>query len=335
MKAALENLFEGGSLSPAEAEAVLGQILTGDVPPETTGAFLGALRMRGERPGEIVGFARALRRHMQRIPVAGMALDTCGTGGDGGLTFNVSTAVGLVVASLGVPVVKHGNRAVSSACGSADVLEALQIPLLETSEQVLAALAATRFGFCFAPAFHPVLRRVGPLRRNLGIRTVFNLLGPLCNPAEVSHQLMGVYDARLTPVLAEALRDLGVSEALVVASEDGLDEISLAAPTRVSRLSRGSITERMITPEDAGLKRASLEGLRGGSAQQNAALMQALFAGEPGPARELVCLNAAAALWISERAGDLREGAVLAAEALDDGRAAALLARLRNAGGQP
>lgn len=329
MKAVLEQIFAGGTLSPAQAQEVLGRILAGEVPAEVTGALLGALRLRGEDAGEIAGFARALRGHMRRIPVDGMALDTCGTGGDGGVTFNVSTAVGLLLASLGVPVVKHGNRAVSSACGSADVLEALGIPLQETADGVLTALAATNFGFCYAQAFHPVLKTVGPIRRNLGVRTVFNLLGPLCNPAEVSHQLLGVYDARLTPVLAEVLLQLGVDEAMVVSSHDGLDELSLAAETQVSHVKAGSIRTYTLTPEDAGLIRQPLDTLRGGSAAENADLLTALFRGEKGAARDLVLYNAAAALSLTGRATDLREGVALAAEALDAGRVLHTLEQLR------
>lgn len=330
MKQILESLLAGQPLASQAAEAVLDRILNGEVPPEVTGALLAALRMRGETPAEIVGFARALRARMQRVDTGlPLTLDTCGTGGDGGVTFNVSTAVGLVLASLGVPVAKHGNRAVSSQSGSADVLEALGIPLQHSPEGVQHALQATGFGFCFAPSFHPVLKEVATLRRSLGVRTVFNLLGPLCNPAEVSHQLLGVYDRKLTPVLAEVLRELGTSAALVVASEDGLDELSLAAPTQVSQLKDGVITTYLLTPEEAGLPRQSLAQLEGGSAAENAALLERLFAGERGPARDLVTYNAAAALWITGSAENLTAGVALAGEALDQGRVATTVAELR------
>lgn len=329
MKAVLEQIFAGGTLSALQAQEVLGRILAGEVAPEVTGALLGALRLRGENPVEIAGFARALRAHMQRVPVDGLTLDTCGTGGDGGVTFNVSTAVGLVLASLGVQVVKHGNRAVSSACGSADVLEALGLPLQQTADEVTAALQATGFGFCFAPAFHPVLRTVGPIRKNLGVRTVFNLLGPLCNPAEVTHQLLGVYDPRLTPVLAEVLHQLGVQEAMVVSSLEGLDELSLAGPTQVSHLREGKIQTYLLSPEDAGLPCQSHQGLQGGLASENAAILMAIFSGQPGPARDLVCYNAAAALMMTGLAADLKAGVALAGEALDQGRVLKTLTQLQ------
>ncbi|PIQ25830.1 anthranilate phosphoribosyltransferase [bacterium (Candidatus Blackallbacteria) CG17_big_fil_post_rev_8_21_14_2_50_48_46] len=330
MKTVLETLFAGAPLGVNEAEAVLDRILNGEVPAEVTGALLAALRMRGETPAEITGFARALRARMQRVEThEELTLDTCGTGGDGGLTFNVSTAVSLLLASLDVPVVKHGNRAVSSRSGSADVLEALGIPLQNSAEGVRQALETSHFGFCFAPAFHPILKELAPLRRNLGVRTIFNLLGPLCNPAEVSHQLLGVYDRKLTPVLAEVLRQLGTREALVVASYDGLDELSLAAPTQVSHLKAGQITHFELSPEEAGLKRQPLTDLEGGSAQENALILERIFQGQKGAARDLVCYNAAAALWITGKAPTLREGVHLAAEALDQGKVLKTLELLR------
>lgn len=330
MKQVLEQIFAGQTLNAIQAEDVLGQILSGEIPPEVTGAFLGALRLRGEDATEIAGFARALRRHMHRVDTPHqITLDTCGTGGDGANTLNVSTAVGLIVASLGIPVVKHGNRAVSSQCGSADVLEALGIPLQQTPEGVIEALDRTQFGFCFAPAFHPVLKSVAPLRRNLGVRTVFNLLGPLCNPAEVSHQLLGVYDPRLTPLMAEVLQQLDVTEALVVSSYDGLDELSLAGPTRVSQLKNGQINTYEIQPEDAGLKRQALTGIGGGTAEVNAQLLLELFEGKRDQARDLVCYNAAAALMVAGAANNLREGFSLANEAIDSGKTLNTLNALR------
>jgi anthranilate phosphoribosyltransferase len=330
MKTVLEQIFAGQTLSAADAENVLVRILSGEVAPEVTGALLAGLRLRGENAIEIAGFARALRRHMQPIKTGHeLTLDTCGTGGDGANTFNVSTAVGLLVASLGIKVVKHGNRAVSSQCGSADVLEALGIPLQQTAEGVLEALKLTHFGFCFAPAFHPVLKSVAPIRKNLGVRTVFNLLGPLCNPAEVSHQLLGVYDIKLTPVMADVLNQLGVKEAMVVSSYDGLDELSLAGPTRVSHLKNGQVKTFDLNPEEAGLERQPLVGISGGSSEQNAALLLEIFKGQPGLARNLVCYNAAAALLVAGVAEDLRQGVALAGEALDSGKVLNLIETLR------
>lgn len=329
MKVILEQLFAQQPLSAPQAEEVLQAIIGGELPPESIGALLGSIQTRGATASELAGFARALRQKMHRVALVGPTLDTCGTGGDGGHTFNVSTAVALLVASLGVRVVKHGNRAVSSQSGSADVLEALGIPLQQSPESVSAAVERDCFGFCFAPAFHPALKEVALLRRNLGVRTVFNLLGPLCNPAEVSHQVLGVYDPKLTQVLAEVLQQLGTTSALVVSSLDGLDELSLSAPTRATQLQHGQITTLLLTPEDAGLATQSMKAVRGGSPAENAAILKALFAGEKGPARDLVLYNAAAALWVYGAAENLQDGARLAAEALDQGKATGLLERLQ------
>lgn len=338
MKAILEHLFAGQILDAQQAQDVLDQILNGQVAPEVTGAILGALRVRGEDPVEIAGFARALRQRMQRITSdLPLTLDTCGTGGDGSGLFNVSTAVALLLASLGVPVAKHGNRAVSSHCGSADVLEALGIPLLNSASSVQASLEQHAFGFCFAPAFHPVLKTLAPLRQSLGVRTVFNLLGPLCNPAEVSHQLLGVYDRKLTPILADVLRQLGVVEAMVVSSHDGLDELSLAAPTQVSHLKAGEIQTYDLRPADAGLEFQTIEGLSGGDARMNAQILIALFNGESPflsskdlpRARNLVAYNAAAALLITGRVETLTSGVELALETLHSGRILNTLAALQ------
>ncbi|MGE3726498.1 MAG: anthranilate phosphoribosyltransferase [Candidatus Sericytochromatia bacterium] len=338
MKNILESLLAGQPLASQAAEAVLDRILNGEVPPEVTGALLVALRMRGETPAEIVGFARALRARMMRIETAlPLTLDTCGTGGDGSGLFNVSTAVALLLAGLGIPVAKHGNRAISSRCGSADVLEALGVPLLNSAQAVQTSLEQHAFGFCFAPAFHPVLKTLAPLRQNLGVRTVFNLLGPLCNPAQVTHQLLGVYDRKLTPILADVLRQLGVVEAMVVCSHDGLDELSLAAPTQVSHLKAGEIQTYDLRPEDAGLCYQTLEGLSGGDAQMNAQILMALFNGESPflsskdlpRARNLVAYNAAAALLISGRVDSLKAGVELALETLQGGQILTTLEKLR------
>jgi len=263
------------------------------------------------------------------VNIPGMSLDTCGTGGDGGNTFNVSTAVALLVASLGVPVVKHGNRAVSSQSGSADVLEALGISLQQSPESVQAAVADHQFGFCFAPAFHPAMKAVAGIRRNLGVRTVFNLLGPLCNPAQVTHQILGVYDPALTELMAQVLNHLGLKSALVVSSLDGLDELSLAGPTQVTELRNKTLRTYQLSPEDAGLRTQSLSGTEGGSPADNALILQKIFQGETGPCRDLVLYNAAAALWIVDRVDNLSAGVDLAVQALDDGRVLDLIERLQ------
>lgn len=325
----LEQVCEGQSLDRDQAQQALDAMIDPDTPAELTGALLGALRARGASIAEIEGFARGLRGHCLSVQIPGMSLDTCGTGGDGGNTFNVSTAVALLVASLGVPVVKHGNRAVSSQSGSADVLEALGISLQQSPETVQQAVAEHQFGFCFAPAFHPAMKAVATIRRNLGVRTVFNLLGPLCNPAQVSHQILGVYDPALTPVLAEVLKNLGVQSALVLSSLDGLDELSLAGPTQVTELRNGNFRTYQMSPEDAGLRTQSLVGTEGGSPAENARILTRIFQAEVGPCRDLVLYNAAAALWIVDRVESLSAGVSLAAEALDNGRVLKLVERLQ------
>ncbi len=326
----LEQICEGQPLDRDQAQQALTAMIDESAPPEVTGALLGAIRTRGASAAEIEGFARGLRAHCLPVSIPGISLDTCGTGGDGGNTFNVSTAVALVVASLGVPVVKHGNRAVSSQSGSADVLEALGIPLQQSPEKVQAAVAEHQFGFCFAPAFHPAMKAVATIRRNLGIRTVFNLLGPLCNPAQVSHQILGVYDPDLTLVLAEVLNNLGVQSALVVSSLDGLDELSLAGPTQVTELRSRKLRTYQVNPEDAGLRTQALTGTEGGSPTENAQILKRIFAGERGPCRDLVLYNTAAALWIVDQVESLSAGVDLAAEALDNGRVLSLIERLQS-----
>ena len=325
----LEQVCEGQFLNRDQAQQALHAMIDPSTAPELTGALLGALRARQASATEIEGFARGLRGHSLQVNIPGMSLDTCGTGGDGGNTFNVSTAVALLVASLGVPVVKHGNRAVSSQSGSADVLEALGISLQQSPESVQAAVADHQFGFCFAPAFHPAMKAVAGIRRNLGVRTVFNLLGPLCNPAQVTHQILGVYDPALTELMAQVLNHLGLKSALVVSSLDGLDELSLAGPTQVTELRNKTLRTYQISPEDAGLCTQSLSGTEGGTPADNALILQKIFQGETGPCRDLVLYNAAAALWIVDRVDNLSAGVDLAVQALDDGRVLDLIERLQ------
>lgn len=329
MKDILKQVIARHSLTQEQAESVMTGILNEQYKPEQIGAFMIALQMKGEHRDEITGFARTLRAHMQSIPVKKAAMDTCGTGGDGANTFNISTAVSFVLASLGVPVVKHGNRAVSGKCGSADVLEVLGLPTLTTVESVMASLEHFDYAFCFAPAFHPALKTVAELRKNLGVRTAFNLLGPLCNPAKTSHQIMGVFDITLTDTMAEVLGELGSEEAMVVASVDGLDEISLAGPTKVSHLKEGQVRTYHITPEDAGLETQSLKGIEGGNAEENARIILDIFEGTTGPARDIVLLNSAAALQIFGKVESLKEGAEMAAKALDEGQVKAHFERLK------
>jgi anthranilate phosphoribosyltransferase len=304
--------------------------MTGDVPPAQAGGLLSALRARGENAGEILGFARALREHAAPFSLQGDGLiDTCGTGGDGLGTFNVSTLAGLVAAACGARVAKHGNRAVSSRCGSADVLEALGVKIDPPPAVVARGIEAAGFGFLFAPGYHPTLRQLAGLRRELGFRSVFNLAGPLANPARVTRQVVGVpAPAYLRPV-AEALLALGVVHALVVHGDDGADEISLTGATHVCEVRPQGLESRVIHPEDAGLAACRPEDLAGGDAKDNAAIAHRLLDGARGPAHDFVVLNAAAALVVAGKTGSLREGAEQARDALLSGRARAVLDTVR------
>ena len=339
--AALFAHLEKRALAACEVRAAFTAILSGAWTPVQIGAFATALRLRGETAEMIGAAAEALREVMTPVD-HGLeeVIDTCGTGGDGAHTINVSTAAAVVVASCGVHVAKHGNRSVSSRCGSADVVEALGIPIdIEPSKQA-AILREARIAFLMAPAHHPALRHAAQARRELGVRTIFNALGPLVNPARVRFQLVGVYDDALRPVMAEALGRLGVKRAWVVRSEDGLDEVSPAAPTRMSVLEDGRVSERTIAPSDLGVEPVGLDALHGGDAQENAAVLVRILDGEAHPARTAVIVNAGAALCIA-RGGDLVASAREAADAITSGRARATLhawreaAQRAKAGGAP
>jgi len=286
------------------------------------------LRMRTETVDELAGFAQALRERALRVSAPAGAIDTCGTGGDGAGTFNISTAAALVAAAAGLPVAKHGNRAVTSATGSADVLEALAIPIDHEPADAAAALARHGFCFMFAPIYHPAMRNAGPVRRELGVPTAFNLLGPLANPAGVRRQVVGVADPARAAQLARVLRTLEVERALVVRG-DGIDELPLDGSGIVFDVSPAGVSEERVDSVRLGLVRAGTEALRGGSAQQNAAIIEAVLAGERGPRRDVVLLNAGAALLAGGRARDLGEGVEVATAAIDSGRARDLVARLR------
>lgn len=330
-KAAFEQIASGEGPGPETVRAAFEAILAGTWTPVQISGFLVALRLRGETAPVIAAAATAMRAVM--VPVAhglGETLDTCGTGGDGLGTLNFSTAAALVAAACGVTVAKHGNRAASSLAGSADVLEVLGIPLDLTAEQQARVLGEAKIAFLFARTHHPAMRHVGLVRSELGIRTLFNVLGPLSNPAGATHQLLGAYDDKLRPLMAESLRALGLVRAWVVRGEDGLDEVSPSAVTRVSELSSGKVIERTVTPEDFGLPRVPLESLRGGDARQNAAVLVSLLRGEPHPARPAVVLNAAAALVVA-RGIPLKEAALAADDALAAGKAFAVLERWKTA----
>jgi anthranilate phosphoribosyltransferase len=323
LKELLARVADGVVLKSDEAAAAMRAMISGEASPALAGAFLTALKMRGETAGEIAGFARAMREHAVRIePRCPRLVDTCGTGGGSVPTFNISTAAAFVVAGAGVSVAKHGNRAMTSLCGSADVLEALGVCIDLSPEQVCACVEQVGIGFMFAQAHHPAMRHVGPVRKELPFRTVFNMLGPLTNPAGAHAQVVGVYEARLVPLLAEALRELGSERALVVHGQDGLDELSTLGPTIGAQLRNGEIHRCEILPQHLGLAPVSVTAIAPGKdAAENAAILRGVLQGEPGPHREIVLLNAAAALWVAGAAAGLTGGLRMAAESIDNGTA--------------
>lgn len=338
---ALSAVAQGRSLTGEQAAGAMREIMAGEVPPALIGALLTALRMKGETPEEIAGFARGMREAAVRIaPRRTPLVDTCGTGGGGVPTFNISTAAAFVVAGAGVAVAKHGNRAMTSHCGSADVLEALGVRIDGTPERVCACVEECGVGFLFAQACHPAMRHAAPVRRELPFRTVFNLLGPLTNPAGARAQVIGVFDLRFTEPLAGALRELGHERAFVVHGLDGLDELSTIGATKVTELREGEVRTFELTPEEVGLPRATAAELApGADAAESAAILERVLAGEAGPRREIVCLNAGAALVVAGAARDLREGIALARESIYSeaaGRALEALRRMTNdAGARP
>ncbi len=320
----IERVETGATLSRADAEAAMEELLAGRARHEEMVRLLAALRARPYAVDELVGFAAAMRRRAEPVFCEGEAppdglVDTCGTGGDGSGTFNISTAAAIVAAAAGAHVAKHGNRSVSSRSGSADVLEALGARIDVPLERSGAAIREIGIGFMFAPAAHRAMRHAMPARRELGGRTVFNLLGPLTNPAGARAQVLGVFAADVVELVARALAELGAERAFVVHGAGGLDEISLAGETRVAEVRGGSVSQYRVTPEEFGVARAPLEALRGGDAAENAALIRRIFAGERGPARDVVVVNAAAALVAAGVASEFREGARIAAETVDSG----------------
>lgn len=330
MREALVEVMAGRPLSAAAMEAAMGEILRGEAPPSVLGAFAVALRMRGETPAEIAAAARVLRRESRALDLSGLGgplLDTCGTGGDGLGTFNISTVSAIVVAACGVRVAKHGNRAVSSQAGSADVLEALGVRLEVDDATLEGCVRDVGIGFLFAPAHHAALRHAAAVRRALGVRTFFNLLGPLANPAGATHQLLGIYDPSRVQAIAEVLAELGTTAAWVVHGEGGLDEIAPCGETRVAELVGGRVRLRTVTPEDFGLEPVPLESLAGGDASTNADIARRILDGEQVPGRTAVLLNAGAALCVAGVAEGPREAAARAAEAIDRGDARRTLER--------
>jgi len=325
--AAVELVAGGGTLPAPLAEAAMEELMDGTAPPTQVAALLAMLRVRGETPEEVAAFARVMRSRAVRVEAPDGAVDLCGTGADGLHTFNISTLASFVVAGAGVPVAKHGNRAVTSRSGSADLVEALGIPLDPGPEAVGRAIREIGFGFMFAPAYHPAMKHAMPIRRELPIRTVFNLLGPLSSPAGVRRQLLGVADPSLVPLMAGALSRLDTERAIVVHGADGSDELSLAGPNHALLVEDGTTRELVIDAVELGLSRAPLAALAGGDAQLNSAIALSVLGGEPGPPRDVVLLNAGAALFASGRAAGLPEGVALAAESIDSGRAAEVVTR--------
>ncbi len=327
----IRKVTEGEDLAAEEAHAAMTEIMEGEASPVQIAGFLTAMRMKGETVEEITEFARVMREHVVKVnPERRPLVDTCGTGGDALKTFNVSTAAAFVAAGAGVAVAKHGNRSVTSKCGSADVLEALGVKVQQTPEEVARCIDEVGFGFMFAPAFHPAMKHAAPVRRELGMRTVFNMLGPLTNPAGAESQVLGVYSPELTEVHAAVLGNLGCRRALVVHGEGGLDELSTLGETRVTETQNGHMTTYTVTPEDVGLTRATPEEVAGGTAEENAAMLTAVLEGESGPHRDIVLLNAAGAILVSGAAPTLAEAVEVAAHSVDSGAAREKLEQLRS-----
>jgi anthranilate phosphoribosyltransferase len=324
---ALGVVASGKTLTRAEAESAMGSVMAGEATPAQLGALLAALHVRGETPDEIAGFAGAMRANALRVVVDDGAIDVVGTGGDRSNSINISTIAALVVAGAGGRVAKHGNRAASSQCGSADVLEALGVKIDLGPDGVAQCVREIGVGFMFAPRFHPAMRHAGPVRREIGIRTVFNVLGPISNPAGVRRYLLGVPSPALGDTMARALAELGVERALVVHGTDGLDEISPSAETRTWEVVGVSVREGTLTPEDLGLRRAPRAEITGGDPAMNASVARAVLDGAAGGARTAVVMNAAAACWVAGLAGSVEDGVGLASRAMDSGAARDVLAR--------
>ncbi len=328
---ALRRWLARDDLSRQETEELFGALMDGELSETMKAAMLVALVMKGEAPSEIAGAAAAMRERVIAIPHnVDRAVDTCGTGGDGKGTFNISTAAALVAAAAGVPVAKHGNRSVSSRSGSADVLDALGVSIDATPEQAGQALESIGIAFLFAPKLHPAMKEVMPVRQELGVRTIFNVLGPLTNPAGARRQVMGVYAEHLVEIIGRVQLELGCEHALVVHGSDGLDEITTTGSTRIAEVRDGEISVYDFEPSDLGIARARPEDLRGGSPEDNAELLSAVLAGEDGPLADITALNAGAALYAGGVASDLAGGLAHAREAIASGAAAHKLEELKN-----
>jgi len=328
LKSIIAKVATGATLSREEAASAFDRMMSGEATPSQLGGLLMALRVRGETVDEITGAVSAVRAKMLKVKAPAGAVDVVGTGGDGSGSVNVSTCASFIVAGTGIPVAKHGNRALSSRSGAADVLSSLGVKIDITPEQVGRCIAEAGIGFMFAPSHHPAWKNVGPTRIELATRTIFNLLGPLANPAGVKRQMVGVFSKQWVLPLAQVLKNLGSESVWVVHGSDGLDEITLTGPTFVAALEGGAIRSFEVSPEDVGLKRVAGEALKGGDAAANAVALKSVLDGMPSPYRDVALLNAAAALVVAGRAGNLKEGMTLGTRSIDDGAAAERLKRL-------
>jgi len=328
LKSIIAKVATGATLSREESASAFDRMMSGEATPSQLGGLLMALRVRGETIDEITGAVSAMRAKMLKVTAPPDAIDVVGTGGDGSGSVNVSTCAAFIVAGAGVPVAKHGNRALSSRSGAADVLSALGVKIDITPQQVSRCVTEAGIGFMFAPAHHPAMKNVNPTRVELATRTIFNLLGPLSNPAGVTRQMVGVFSRQWVQPLAQVLKNLGSESVWVVHGSDGLDEITLTGPTFVAALEKGAIRSFEVSPEDVGLKRVAGEALKGGDAAANALALRNVLSGLPSPYRDVALLNAAAALVVAGRARDLKEGMALGTKSLDDGAAAERLKRL-------
>ncbi len=325
IRESIATVVSGQSLSMEDASSVMREIMEGEATPAQLGGFLTALALKGETTQEIAGMARVMREMALQVKVDGELVDTVGTGGDGKNTFNISTATAFVAAGAGLKVAKHGNRAASGSCGSADVLEALGVQIELSPEAVAQCVNEVGVGFMFAPAFHPAMRYAGPVRREIGIRTVFNILGPLTNPAGAQTQLLGVAFPELGGIMAEVLGLLGSHHAMIVHGHGGLDEISLSGDTSVWEVRGGQVEEWTLHVEDTGLPETPIEAIRGGTKEENAATMRRIFQGEQGPVRDMVLLNSAGVLMVGDKAESIRQGVEMSAGIIDSGTALAKL----------
>jgi anthranilate phosphoribosyltransferase len=333
IKKAIDRIVQGKDLTQAEMHSVFNAIMSGRATSAQIGSFITALRIKGETVDEITGAARVMREKALKIEVGtGVVLDTCGTGGTGTKVFNVSTASAFVLAGCGVKVAKHGNRAASSSCGSADVLEELGVNIALSRKATEKAVKNTNIGFMFAPLFHGAMKNATGPRKDIGIRTIFNLLGPLCNPASAKYQVMGVYDGSLTEVIAKVLKKLGAKRAFVVHGAGPLDEVSLVGRTKVSELKNGKVRTFYLSPKDFGFKKACLKDIQGGSSKKNAAIIKNILKGKEGPARDIVLMNAALALVACGKSKSVKNGVKQAAISIDSGKAMEKLEQLINVG---